>query len=422
MSEQIQIINSKTVKARFITILAIILTLIFAWFAVRNQIGDMLADLTSPGDPNVQAAAAAAKGFAPNDPLANWLAASVGKNEDAIPAFEQVVRLAPYDFRWRVELARAYEQAGETEKAEQSFKRAVELAPAYAYPRWQAGNFYLRQNRGDEAFAELKKASVNNDLYPEQVFAIAWDYYNQNIGKINEIAGDSLDAKKGLIKFYINKNRPADALDVFNTISAADKIADPVFSKFITEISFQKRFFRASQEFARQSGIDAESKNGAITNGGFEREIVEPDATYFNWKLVSSEKLGIKTDATQKHEGNRSLRVVFSGFADAYTGNVRQFAAVEPSGKYHLSFWVRTENLKSAGLPNVEIINADDDKSIAVSKSFPGGSNDWQQVEIDFAAPENCEGVTVKIGRAYCGEQCTIYGTIWLDDFKLAKN
>ena len=43
MSEEIQILNSKTLKARIILSLLVIIALVFAWFAVRWQLGDMLA-------------------------------------------------------------------------------------------------------------------------------------------------------------------------------------------------------------------------------------------------------------------------------------------------------------------------------------------------------------------------------------------
>ncbi len=422
MSEQFLEINSKAAKGRILLICMMIFALVFAWLSVRWQFGAMLGELTSVSDPNLKTAAEAAKNLAPDNPSANWLAANADSSGEQTADYETVVRLAPNDFRWWIELGRAAEQDGNLKKAEQAFRRAAELAPEYAYPRWQLGNFYLRQNRGDEAFTELKKAADSNDTYPAQVFAIAWDFYGQDSAKLVQIAGDSVNAKKGLVNFYIAKDRPADALGVFNSLPDAERKTVNNFTKLLTELTFQKRFFKAAEEFAAQSGIDADAKIGAITNGGFEREISAADATYFNWKLNPAEKIEIKTDATQKREGSRSLRVVFTGFANSYLGNVVQFVAVEPNGKYRLSFWAKAENLKSAGTPNIEIVNANDDKMIVAGKPLAVGSSDWQATELEFTAPENCQGITVKIGRAFCGEQCPISGTLWLDDFKLVKN
>jgi hypothetical protein len=94
---------------------------------------------------------------------------------------------------------------------------------------------------------------------------------------------------------------------------------------------------------------------------------------------------------------------------------------VVPGNKYRLSFWVRTENLKSAGGPVLDIVNANDDKLIAKSAVFPTGSNDWQEMTVEFEAPANCSGISIRTARAYCGEDCPIIGTFWYDDFQLIK-
>ena len=140
---------------------AVLVTILFAWFAVRWQLGNMLASLTSPNQPNAAEIARLSESFAPADPMPVWLAATREKGnfsteslEKSIGLFEKVVQRSPYDFRWWIELGRAYEQAERPESAERAFARAVELAPNYTYPHWQFGNFYLRQNRSEEAVSE----------------------------------------------------------------------------------------------------------------------------------------------------------------------------------------------------------------------------------------------------------------------------
>ena len=92
---------------------------------------------------------------------------------------------------------------------------------------------------------------------------------------------------------------------------------------------------------------------------------------------------------------------------------------VEPGKNYKLKFWLRTENLKSSGVPQIEIINGNDDKIIAVTRPFSLGTNDWQEIAVDFTAPENCEGISIRTTRTYCGENCPIAGLMWYDDFEL---
>ncbi len=429
MAESIKFIESKNTKARAVLILAIVFALIFCWFAVSRQLGNMLAELTPTSAPNARQIAGTAVMLAPGDPLAKWLEAGVEKEvyslekiEKAVKLSEEAVRLSPYDFRWWVELGRSYEQAEHYEQAENAFKRAVELAPSYAFPQWQLGNFYLRQNRSDEAFTALQKATFDNLVYREQVFAIAWDYFDQDTAKVEAIAGDSPDVKTSLVKFYVAKERASDALRIWNSLSEEEKQANEPTGKLVAQVIYEKRFFRAANEFAKQVGIDPEAKIETISNGGFEKAIGEPKDTYFGWKLTRAEKLDIKTDSTQKKEGSRSLRVLFTGHSGVdLINHIWQVAAVNPNQKYRLKFWLKTENLKSAGTPMIEIVNANDDKIITTSKPFPTGSNDWQEITMDFTTPENCEGITIRTARAFCGEVCPIVGTFWYDDFSLSR-
>ncbi|HEX8638541.1 MAG TPA: carbohydrate binding domain-containing protein, partial [Pyrinomonadaceae bacterium] len=342
--------------------------------------------------------------------------------ESSLASPEDVVRLAPHDFRWWIELGRARERAEQYEQAETAFRRAAELAPSYVYPRWQLGNFYLRRDRSDEAFAELKKAIADNVVYREQVYSIAWDYFDNDTTKIEEIAGDAADAKISLIKFYVGKNRAEDALRIWNTLGEEEKRSDPVYARLIGQLLYEKRFFRSAVAFAAQNGIDPESRLESVTNGGFEKPIGDPKETYFNWKITPAEKLEIKIDPTQKKEGARSLRVLTNGYAGVdLINHIWQIAAVEPNARYRVQFALKTENLKSAGTPTVEIVNADDDKIIVSSKPFPSGSNDWQETTLDFTTPVGTEGIVIRTARSFCGENCPMTGTFWLDDFKISK-
>jgi len=115
------------------------------------------------------------------------------------------------------------------------------------------------------------------------------------------------------------------------------------------------------------------------------------------------------------------LRVTFNGYMNPSLYNIYQIVTVEPSARYRLSFRLRTENLKSGGTPELEIYNANDEKSIVTSSSYPVGTNDWQQVKVDFTVPQNAEAVGIRTIRAFCGSNCPIVGTFWYDDFKLEK-
>lgn len=428
MNDRLIVLPAKSAKARLLLLGVVVVTILCAWFAVRWQLGNMFANLTSPSQPGAGEIAEMSERLAPADPKPAWLSAATVKGnfsaeslEQSVGMFEKVVRLSPHDFRWWIELGRAYEQAEQPENAERAFARAVELAPTYTFPRWQFGNFYLRQNRTEEAFSELRKTTERSIVYREQVFSLAWDYFDKDPQKVEELAADAPDVRATLALFYAARGSADNALRIWNTLTEEQKPEHLETARRIARGLFEKHRFRESLAFSVQTGIDPEAQPGVITNGGFEKFIGNAEDTLFGWRVLRSDgKIDILPDSSVKYEGVRSLRVAFKGYAKAELQNVVQFVAVEPGARYRLSFMVRTDNLRSGGPPMVQVIGGPENVGIAASEPFRLGSADWTPVTLEFTAPANDDGVFIRTGRVAC-EECAISGTIWYDDFKLAK-
>jgi len=416
------LLNSKTAKMRIVLVGAIFFALVFAWFSIRWQIGNLLAYLTKVSDPNASEIADLAIRWTPGDPSAYSLKAATGEDAAAtIHALEEAVRRAPNDYRWRTELGRAYEQDEQLERAEFELKRAVQLAPNYSSARWHLGNYYLRRERTTEALTELKQAAENNPTYRDQVFSLAWDYFNKDGVQMESLVGDRPDLIARLSYFFAARGRAEDSLRSWNRLSDADKAKNVVIARAIGLGLFDQKHFAEALEFSRQFGAETEAVPETITNGSFEKNIGGDDDSRYGWRIVRNEgKFDASSDSKVKRDGNRSLRVTFKGFSKPWLANVFQTVVVEPGKKYRLSFWVRTENLRSPGGPMIEIVNASDDKALVRSQQFPNGTNDWQQINVDFTAPENCRGITIRTIRAFCGEECPITGILWYDDFVIS--
>jgi len=427
MSDRLATVNAKSAKGWLLLATALIAAAALVWFGVRWQFGNMLSELTSPTDPSSKHVASLARQLAGSDPLAAWLSASVNRDfispekvDESVAAFKEVVLLSPNDYRWWIELGRAAEQAGRLDLAQASFQRATELAPAYAYPRWQFGNFLLRQGSADEAFAQLRKAAENNTTYREQVFSLAWDYFDHDPERVEALAADTPDARVSLAYFYAARAQASDSLRIWNTLDADQKAQNSQIAKTIAQAFTEKKFFRQGLEFSRQVGIDADAQLEAITNPGFEKPVGNPEDNHYGWNVERGDnKLDINTDSSTKHSGNRSLRINFRTFVKPQLANPWQTVALRPGGKYTLRFWMRTENLRSAGMPTIEVVEASEYRLLAASAAAAIGTNDWQEASVEFEVPENVDGVVVRLARAYCGDACPLVGILWLDDFSL---
>ncbi len=429
MTEQIKIIETKDLKGRLILLALVITALVFAWLSISWQLGNMLASLTPANDPNAKSIAGFAHTLSPRDPIINWFKANIGKDNftlegltNSVADLEQTVRFAPEDYRYWLELGRAYEQTENYEKAEKAFQRTVKIAPEYSNVHWQLGNYYLRRGQEAESFPALRKSAETSAVYREQVFSVVWDYFEKDKAKLEQLAGEKPDMRAGLAKFYAAKELPEDSLRIWNTLNEADKTRHQDIARLIAQALYDKRYYRSSIEFVRQLGIETQVQAETVQNGGFELPIAaDPKEAYFGWQILKKEKIEVNTDPVRKKEGNKSLRVSFNGFTGIEVKNIIQIVAVESNKKYRLSYWLKTDNLKSAGTPTLEILNANDEKIITTSAAFPSGTNDWSPVTIEFTVPLTAEAVALRLDRAYCGDACPIVGTFWVDDFKLEK-
>lgn len=420
--QDLSAITSKNIYTRAILAVVVVTMLVLGWFSVRWQLGNLLADLTDPADPNVAEIAAAVLDLAPADPMAARLAASATYDTaEAVRLYETAVRSAPNDYRWRIDLARALEQNEEIERAEREFRRARELAPEYAAPQWHLGNFFLRQDREPDALAELKLAAAHNQTYRDQVFSLLWDYFKKDPARIEALV--EVPAARAHLAYFLAARGSAEAaLRNWSMLADADKERYRYRAVNIADGLYIQRYFSEALGFAKYLGNALDAEPEKVTNPSFETAIGEAERSRFGWQIYRTEpKMEVTTDGKVQHSGSRSLRMTFRGFAKPTFTNILQTIVVEPNRNYSLSFWVRTEELKSLGTPMLEILNGVDDKSIVRTEPFANGTADWQRVTLEFRTPENCRGVILRTIRNFCGEECPITGTFWYDDFELVR-
>jgi len=389
----------------------------------------MLVELTPPTDAGAAEVADAAMSLAPLDPRPKWLASmslrqsfTPEDTERSVQLLEEAVRSSPNDYRIWTELGRGYEQSERYDEAEAALRRSIELAPSYAIPHWQMGNFLLRQDRLEEAKAELKHATETSSAYRDQVYSLAWDYFGKDPARVEELASDSADARANLAKFYSERNSGRDALRIWNTLTPEQKQYYLFISGPMAHRLYQVGFAHESLSVARDAGIARDAQDETVNNGGFEKFIGEQTDTLFGWMIFRNEsRFEAILDSQVKAEGARSLRVVFRNYSKPTLYNIGQTITVEPGRRYRLSFKLRTEGLRSGGPPLLEVAAAKTNQRLAATEPFPVGTTDWQDVALDFTVPEGIEGVEIRTVRANCGEDCPIAGTFWYDDFRLTR-
>ena len=432
MAEQIALIKLRPVWARLPLAVLALAALAASWYGMRWMIGDTMAEaapLSYQNDPLAafETAEAAAR-LAPHDPLAYLTLARLHRYSfdpellpRALSEYEQAAALAPNDFMIWTELGRARATAGDIEGGVTALRRAVALAPNYAEQRWHLGNVLLRAGRTDEAFDELRRAGdADPEKYRPQVFNLAWQLYGPDMSRVLNAVGKTPEARGQFVGVLVGRNRLEDALNVWASLSPEARRAQAAAGEKLAQTLYGQGQYRRAVQVLIEAGWDGLSSE-KVTNGGFETEVGRA-GQLFRWQVTPVAGARVAVDARVAQAGTRSLLVLFDSANHVDFRNVWQAVAVEPSTRYRLTYFVRTDSLNTAAtLVTIVTSAANENESLASSQPVPTGTNDWQQVSLEFTTPKT-EGVVIRLVRAGCpAGGCPAYGKIWYDDFDLQR-
>ncbi|HEX8492721.1 MAG TPA: hypothetical protein VF658_07775 [Pyrinomonadaceae bacterium] len=442
--DQLKLIDVRAPIRRVLLVVPVLLALFGSWHASRWYIGNTMAEfapqLTDAERSESELAlmrldaARSALRLAPNDPWTHWTYAGLEKSsfdpaalQEALRHYEEAVRLSPNDYRFWMDLGRAREQAGDSLGGEKALRRAVELAPAYAYPRWLLGNLLLRAGRGDESFQELRRAADADPKLRPQIFNVAWYVFGEDVRAVKDAVGNSPSARAEFAAYLGGRKRFDDAMGLWASLSAAEKREHRASGEALMNALVADKRYRAAQNILRDiapENIAAVVSAEQFTNAGFESDVGALGAGIFGWQVASLPQAQVGVDPSYRHGGQRSLRILFKSPSTLEFKNVSQLVVVEPGTQYRFNCFVRTEDLKSAGTPLIEILDGANERNVlGQSVPLPVGKSDWQPVTIDFKSPATTEAVRVRVSRAACvGDPvCPIYGMVWYDDFSLQR-
>lgn len=423
-------LNFKPPVLRWLLLLPALIALSGALAAGRWYVGNTVAEFSPAVDEGGLEMAQMAVRWAPGDPLTHWRLASFEQKTfsaenlaAAVREYELAVQAAPYDYRYWMELGRAFEAAGDPDSGEKALRRAVELAPAYSHPRWHYGNLLLRQGKTDEAFAQLSRAAEADELMQAPIFGLASQVFGSDLEKIIQV----LPAPSVRLQFaisLINSGKFDEASRVLRTISPADRKAQSALTDRVLQSLLEHKQFHAALALLRE--LEPEGSQlptpEQFWNGDFEKPIVLSDTKPFHWVIHNRPQAQITIDPRERGAG--SLRIVFKAQTKLESIPVSQTIIVEPETHYKIQFYQRSEALTTASTPAVVISDSVDNTQLASSSPMPTGTNGWQLVTLDFKTKTKHEGISLGLVRAACeGNQpvCPIYGTVWYDDFNLQR-
>jgi tetratricopeptide (TPR) repeat protein len=375
----------------------------------------------------------AAVRLTPGDPEAHYTRAltlvNLGRLGDAVAELEQTTRLRPHHYYEWLDLGVTLDRLGDRTAAAAALEESVRLAPAFAQPRWQLGNLFFRQERYQEAFAELRLGAKSNPVFFKGMLDLAWVAADGDVGMVENLVKPQ--SGRDYLEYGIFLIRQGKASEGARQARNAGKPKDEsdavLLREIISELLQARQFSDAHAVWAADHGrsdSNGTAVSGPFLNGDFVEPIIQNDPG-FGWQLVVVPNLDASIDPSGPNPGARSLRLEFGGNSDPGSKLIHQLVLVQPNSHYSLRFMAKTEDLVSGGPPVILALAADNEpaKTIGVSKSISTGTSGWSAYEMDFSTDEKTGVVDIALQRLSCVQNpCPIFGKLWLSGFSLRKN
>ena len=391
---------------------------LYLQFALRAYLASHLA--ATPDLPNLNKATRLEPSNAEyRELLGRSLALSGANLDEAISDYRTAVRLDPYEARYWLDLASAYQVAGHTNEQEQSVEHAVEVDPTTPDVAWEAANLFLVRGDQERALRNFRVVIANDPEAVDSALQLCW----RATGDANQILDRALPRRPDLylsfLRLLIVKQEVAAAENVWNHLIALNqefstKLAFPYFAFLI-----DKQEVAAAQTAWQQlAGVNRSlqpylpSPENLVVNGGFEENMLNGG---FDWWYGSNPHAALAIDTSEFYSGTRSLSVTFDGQNPADAG-ILQFVVVKPHTEYEFSAESRTEDIESASGPRFAIVDAYTNASYVLTDDLLG-TNPWRVQHARFQTGLNTNLVLLKIVRQPAGP--LIRGKLWIDDIRL---
>jgi hypothetical protein len=148
-----------------------------------------------------------------------------------------------------------------------------------------------------------------------------------------------------------------------------------------------------------------------VKNGGFEDFVGNK---FGGWQWQDDEGITTFVDREVKHGGQASLRMENIGKNQHRHCRIMQPITLQPFRQYHVSVWVKTEDLAPAD-PEVKVLSKDTSRQISFQTFRAERTQDWKRYDIVFNSFDQTEA------NLYLGSWWGKDGKLWWDDLAIEE-
>lgn len=339
----------------------------------------------------------------------------------AIAYYHRALTLDPRSAKTWMDVAAAYEEAGNLPQAREAYVSALRAYPASADVAWRYGNFLLRQGELIDAFSSIRRAIQADPTLTPAAIATCWRADPDIQAILDRALPPTRPVYFNSIRYLVDARADDAALAVWKRLMETKPRMDLSESfHLIDELVQQDRIpdaKRVWQDAIKSGGSEpSESPGSVLWDGGFEQPLADGG---FGWRKTDVPGVRFDFDREIKHSGDRSLRITFSGQENLDFNHLVQFIPVDPLMTYGFSAYLRTEGITTNSGPRFFV---SDSRNGAIWQMTPQltGTQPWTRLELSFATASNTHLVTIALRRVPSEKlDNKLAGTVWVDDVAL---
>jgi len=341
----------------------------------------------------------------------------------AIRDYRKAVQDEPRSAHYWMDLAAAYEAAGDDARAEDAFAHAKAVYPASGEVAFHYGNFLLRQEKYTEAFEELRQAVRADPTLLPLAISRTWRSTKDVSQLLNEVLPATASAYMRAVDFFSSSNQAEPALAVWQRFVALGQPLDlPQSFPFIDELIHEDRaedarhVWREALATARLPHDDP-GNNSLIWNGDFSRDFFNGG---LDWRWSDVLGADFSFDSAPRGAGSRAVRLDFTGGSNLTLTAPMQYVPVEAGRSYHFQALMRTGSITTESGMHFLIVDPNHGGAVTVMTDDFTGSHDWTPVEADLTASSQTHFLLVQLvrnpSRLFDNK---LAGTVWIADVAL---
>jgi len=338
----------------------------------------------------------------------------------AVSNLEAAVALNPHAARYWLDLAAAYQVAGNIPRQRFALDQGLQAEPTAPDVAWEAANFYLVQNDMARALSLFRVVMANDPEQLNAALSLCW----RATRDVNRLLADAVPAKPApyfaLLNLLISQRQTKAAEVVWNGLASLGQQfpasnAFP-FMDYLIERHKASAAVKAWQLLlARNHDMQGYVQPGnLIVDGSLEKEFLNGG---FDWRYSDTGAVQFSIDNSEFHGGNQSLRMAFSGPGGSDPG-IFQYVPVRPNTNYHFNAYTKAEDIESASGPRLAVLDAYSGKEYVLTDDSLGTTG-WREQSADFQTGPESSLVIVKVTRVP-GDPL-IKGKFWIDDVSLVQ-